>query len=44
MTQDEFAERLRELVGIAEDTGLYRPEIIAELEEMAAAMRECEAE
>ena len=31
MTADEFAERLRQLVGEAEDAGLHRPEMIAEL-------------
>ena len=34
----------RQLVGEAEDAGLDRPEMIAELDEMAQAMRECEAE
>ena len=41
MTQDEFAERLRQLVGEAEDAGLERPALIVELEDMATAMREC---
>ena len=44
MSQGDFAERLRELVGEAEDAGLHRPEMIADLEEMAQAMRECAAE
>ena len=44
ITQDDFAERLRQLVGEAEDAGLHRHEMIAELEVMALAMRGCEAE
>ena len=35
MTADDFAERLRQLVGEAEDAGVTRPEMIAELGEMA---------
>ncbi len=42
MFQGDFAERLRQLVGEAEDAGLHRPEMITELEETASA-GECEA-
>ena len=44
MTQDEFAEALRRLVGEAEDAGLELPQLIAVLEDQTDAMRECEAE
>jgi hypothetical protein len=39
MTQDEFAERVRQLVGEAEDAGLELPAMIAVLEDQAEAMQ-----
>lgn len=39
MTQEEFAERLRRLVGEAEDAGLELPEMIAVLRGQAEAMQ-----
>ena len=40
MTQDEFAEALRRLVGYGGEEGLDRE--MALIEEQAAAMRECD--
>ena len=42
MTQDEFAEALRRLVGHGGDEGLDRESMLAVIEEQAAAMRECD--
>ena len=42
MTQDEFAEALRRLVGYGGNEGLYRETMLAVIEEQAAAMRECD--
>ena len=42
MTQDEFAEALRRLVGYGGDEGLDRETLLAVIEEQAAAMRECD--
>ena len=42
MTQDEFAESLRPLVGYGGDEGLDRETMLAVIEEQAAAMRECD--
>jgi hypothetical protein len=39
MSADEFAEALRQLIGEAWDAGLDPQEILAEIEDMAAAMR-----
>ena len=39
MTSEPLAARPRQLVGEAEDAGLNRPEMIAELEEMGASDR-----
>ena len=39
MTQEEFAERLRRLVGEAEDAGLELPAMIEALREQAEAMK-----
>lgn len=39
MTQEEFAERLRRLVGEAEDAGLELPAMIEALREQAEAMQ-----
>ena len=39
MTQEEFAERLRRLVGEAEDAGLELPAMIAVLRDQAEAMQ-----
>ena len=39
MTQDEFAEALRHLIGEAEDAGLELPQLIAALEDQTDAMR-----
>ena len=41
MTSAEFAEALSRLVGEAEDAGLDPQEILAEIEDMAEAMRLC---
>ena len=42
MTQDEFAEALRRLVGYGDDEGLDRETLLAVIEEQAAAMRQCD--
>ena len=42
MTQDEFAEALRRLVGYGGDEGLDRETMLALIEEQAQAMRECD--
>lgn len=39
MTQEEFAERLRQLVGEAEDAGLELPQMIEVLKDQAEAMQ-----
>lgn len=39
MTQEQFAERLRQLVGEAEDAGLELPEMIEVLRDQAEAMQ-----
>ena len=39
MTQEALAERLRQLVGEAEDAGLELPEMIAMLRDQAEAMQ-----
>ena len=39
MTSDEFAERLRHLVGEAENAGLSREQLLDVLEEQAQAIR-----
>ena len=44
MTSDEFAEALSRLVGEAEDAGLDPETVLAEIEDMAQAMRLCVAE
>ena len=41
MTSGEFTEKLRDLVGEAEDAGLEPEKILAEIEDMAEAMRTC---
>ena len=40
MTSDEFAEKLRDLVGETENAGLELPELIAALREQADTMQE----
>ena len=42
MTQDEFAEVLRRLVGNGGEEGLDRETMLALIEEQAQAMRECD--
>ena len=44
MTSEQFAEALSRLVGRAEDAGLDPEKILAEIEDMAQAMRLCVAE
>jgi hypothetical protein len=44
MTANDFAEALRRLVGEAEDAGLDPQEILAEIEDMAQAVREAGAD
>ena len=44
MTRDQCAEALSRLVGEAEDAGLDPEKILAEIEDMAEAMRLCVAE
>ena len=39
MSQEEFAERVRQLVGDAEDAGLELPALIEVLEDQAEAMQ-----
>jgi hypothetical protein len=39
ITQEEFAQRLRQLVGEAEDAGLALPQMIEVLEGQAEAMQ-----
>ena len=41
MTQEQFAEALARLVAEAEDAGLDPEKILAEIEDMADAMRMC---
>ena len=41
MTRDEFAERLRDFAGEAEDAGLELPALIEALREQADAMQQC---
>lgn len=44
MTQEELAERLRQLVGEAEDAGLALPEMIEVLKDQAEVMQIAYAE